>query len=444
MSTSNSATFITHAPTPGVPIAAGGGPPGDGEGGGGGEGGGPPGLGLPAPVVPVVPIFALSPALINNNVIDYATPEGIKLYKQAVSPLPITYNGTGNSLHLFLTTVQERAAVSNWSDVLTIPDANGMPRDLLLQYGQLTIEDIRMHATTYVGQPVRMAQNSASLFQCISASITEDAKTRVMTSAESYYVAGQANGPLFLKVIIATAHVDTRATASHIRNNLSRLDVYMISIESDIESFNQYVKTQRKGLAARGETSNDLLINLFKGYKAASDRQFVEYIHKKQDSYDEGDALSEDRLMLLALNKYRNMMQTNQWNAPSREEEQIIALSAQVQELKKTASTLNRKKAKPKTDRSKNPPRTKRSNEDKFAWKLIPPKAGEERTKQVNEKTYHWCKKHKAWTLHSPQECRLKEESSNEDEGGLQMDQAMTGILESDSEYDSQEEEEDK
>jgi hypothetical protein len=126
MSTSNSATFITHAPTPGVPIAAGGGPPGDGEGGGGGEGGGPPGLGLPAPVVPVVPIFALSPALINNNVIDYATPEGIKLYKQAVSPLPITYNGTGNSLHLFLTTVQERAAVSNWSDVLTIPDSYSM------------------------------------------------------------------------------------------------------------------------------------------------------------------------------------------------------------------------------------------------------------------------------------------------------------------------------
>ena len=53
--------------------------------------------------------------------------------------------------------------------------------------------------------------------------------------------------------------------------------------------------------------------------------------------------------------------------------------------------------------------------EQKYKWKQVPPKDGESTTKRVLvdgvRKKYYWCVNHKAWTLHSPQECRKSEEN---------------------------------
>jgi hypothetical protein len=62
----------------------------------------------------------------------------------------------------------------------------------------------------------------------------------------------------------------------------------MVSIKSDVGQFNRHVKSKVIALAARGETTQDLLPNVFKGYKSSADPVFVAYIAKKQDDYDEG------------------------------------------------------------------------------------------------------------------------------------------------------------
>jgi hypothetical protein len=53
--------------------------------------------------------------------------------------------------------------------------------------------------------------------------------------------------------------------------------------------------------------------------------------------------------------------------------------------------------------------------EQRYKWKQIPSKDGELTTKRVLvdgvRKKYYWCVQHKAWTLHSPQECRKSEEN---------------------------------
>ena len=85
-----------------------------------------------------------------------------------------------------------------------------------------------------------------------------------------------------LKVYIRESHIDTNATSSHIRTQLSSLDDHMAKLGNNIDKFNQYVKTLLEGLATRGETSNDTLCNLFKGCKAASDQVFVKYIESKE------------------------------------------------------------------------------------------------------------------------------------------------------------------
>jgi hypothetical protein len=57
------------------------------------------------PTGPVV--FALSPALATNALINYGTGEGIKLYGRAMSPLDTLFNGDSASLRLFLSKVQQ-------------------------------------------------------------------------------------------------------------------------------------------------------------------------------------------------------------------------------------------------------------------------------------------------------------------------------------------------
>jgi hypothetical protein len=62
----------------------------------------------------------------------------------------------------------------------------------------------------------------------------------------------------------------------------------MVEITYNIDNFNLYVTTQVEQLAARGESSSDLLINLFAAYLSVPDRKFVEYVEKQKNKFDEG------------------------------------------------------------------------------------------------------------------------------------------------------------
>ena len=53
----------------------------------------------------------------------------------------------------------------------------------------------------------------------------------------------------------------------------------------------------------RRERIGDLIINLFKDYSAAKDKEFVTCIQKKKGKCDEGDDALEEKLMILVLKK---------------------------------------------------------------------------------------------------------------------------------------------
>jgi hypothetical protein len=139
------------------------------------------------------------------------------------------------------------------------------------------------------------------------------------------------NGPCFLKVLIRNTTVDTQSTVYHLRENLNHLENFMVEITYDIDQFiyikslflraaalfaygnsyphgnidqfNLYVTNQVEQLAARGESSSDLLVNLFAAYLAVPDRKFVEYVEKQKDKYDEGEDISPKLLMQIALHQ---------------------------------------------------------------------------------------------------------------------------------------------
>ena len=88
------------------------------------------------------------------------------------------------------------------------------------------------------------------------------------------------------------------------------------------------------GLKASCECIDDLMINLFKFYQVASDRELVRYIKTKQYQYDYGYNISTDRWMTFNFNKFEILWKYNKWNSMSPEQEQIIALASFVEKLK--------------------------------------------------------------------------------------------------------------
>jgi hypothetical protein len=258
------------------------------------------------------------------------------------------------------------------------------------------------------------------MLSCIKESLSDAGRLKILSKSDKWKINGNESGVLLFKIIMQKAVVDTRATSSFFRENLTRLDAYITTIDSNIELFNQYVNINRAGLQARGETTDDLVINLFKAYLNVADQNFVEYMKKKKDDYDEGTTVLEpETLMTHALNKYHILVQEKKWKTMSPQDEQLVALKAQYEELRdanlRLARSISAKKS-PKTGRNgKKSSRKGQKQQQKQPepWKKEPPKEGEPHTKIVNNKTYNWCPKHLAWTFHTEADCRLKIQADN-------------------------------
>ena len=81
----------------------------------------------------------------------------------------------------------------------------------------------------------------------------------------------------------------------------------------------------------------DLTHYLWKAYKAAPDEDFIIYIKDNKSQVDDGRAsYNAEELMTMAENKYeaRLLDEDNAWGTPSDEQDQILAMTAEIKVLK--------------------------------------------------------------------------------------------------------------
>jgi hypothetical protein len=131
--------------------------------------------------------------------------------------------------------LMQRASESAWdatgADILNIPDSNGTRRNVISEYGLLSAQNIRDHASTYHTCQTRQAQNGVQMGQCLINSTTEAGKLKIMKESDAYYVEGILSGPILLKLILKKAIIDSRATSANLREQLTTLDSYMASVD---------------------------------------------------------------------------------------------------------------------------------------------------------------------------------------------------------------------
>ena len=205
--------------------------------------------------------------------------------------------------------------------------------------------------------------------------------------------------------MIRKSHVDANTTTSHILTQFGHIDKIVVNLKSNTVKVNKEVKTLVEELAACGESTNHLLSDIFEGYKVASDKSVVAYIHKKGDQYNDSTVPMEpDTLMYQASNYYVTSVKAEEWERPTQEEEQIIALEAKIKQLEVNAATFASNTSLPGSPRTPKSPGDNARNV-KPPWMAESPGSRKPQTNTVNGKEYHWCSNHIAWVCHLPSQC---------------------------------------
>jgi hypothetical protein len=310
-----------------------------------------------------------------------------------------------------------RAAEMNWNDsdqgsgILWIPEdtnnlVNGNYENLITSHGTITLEKIQAWQDHLDEASDYRRQQDFMLFNCLMNTISLEAKARIQVKERQYVRGNRRHGLSLLKTILTESHLDSNATVNAIRQSISELSSYILQIDCDITKFNDYVSRLEQSLAARNETSQDLLVNIFKAYKAVRDQDFVKYIEQKESDYEDGSTLSHKSLMTMAENKFKNLVQKKKWCAPSELQNEIVALRAELQKSKKE----RQKKDKPSNGKGQG--RKSSGKPDWLQEQRAPKQTALNQPRMWKNSKYHWCcpatggKCEGAWVRHQPNECR--------------------------------------
>jgi hypothetical protein len=165
--------------------------------------------------------------------------------------------------------------------------------------------------------------------------------------------------------------VDTRAQAGYIRQCLARLSITILSVEynCDIHKINEYVIILEEGLTARGETSQDTMMNVQAAYMVCNDTDFVRHAKDEYMRWEQGATITLKQYMTSCLTKYKTLKMKGMWEALSPEQEQIIALTAEVSSLKYKAKSGKGKST--SNGASKTTDKGPRKNDGNYAWKDV-------------------------------------------------------------------------
>ena len=377
------------------------------------------------------PPFALFPGD-GAGIIDYTERAGIEVYRQGIRPLYAdpadNFNVESEGLQTFLALLRHRGNTCGWDFMVPMDIQNphlGVMHDLTANHGRFTLDHIHQWCQTYVNQPNRAAQDNVQMVKCILASLSLPGFRKVQTWHQQWHHNGTPCALTLVKVIIREAYIDTQATTRILRESLSSLPAKLAEFKGDIDQLNAFVKVTQDQLGARGETTLDLLANLFKGYLSSQDARFRSYIEKKQEDYDEGTPITVDSLMSLASNKFKTLVQSGRWMSPSDDQAKILALQSKLATFDKRSnrntgqpSKNNPRPSNPKKGKSNNrPPQKKKGNSPKDFPKWMTEFPGvkfieSNVPKVVDGKNYWWCKFHKRFVMHQQTECKLNPSNS--------------------------------
>jgi hypothetical protein len=151
----------------------------------------------------------------------------------------------GKNLPVFLKKLEGKAYQYRWINLLSCTYQGNLPvmKNMLQHYGEITANEVRQKAMTYLGTNTREDQDSNMMYNCLCKLVNDAMFANILkeTSKYRYTVNGEYifDGPSYLMTIIELTYINTKANITTKRDNLSSLSKYMDSLtDSIIETFN--------------------------------------------------------------------------------------------------------------------------------------------------------------------------------------------------------------
>jgi hypothetical protein len=276
------------------------------------------------------------------------------------------------------------------------------------------------HNGTLVNQ--HPAQNNAQFFEMLMNSLSLSAKEQIVVYKDEYMLSDGnnpsklvGNATALYKIVMRLTTLDMKSTNKTLRDRLKDLPTVAVTLNGDIDAIHAYFNDTYSQLRAHSEDVDDKEDILFAAYANVPDAKFQSYMEKKESDWyeDVNDMQGMDwkHITKKAKEKYDSLKSDThyKWGTPSLAEQKVIALQAQVADLKsenlqiskklkgklKDGDKKNEKKdGKQKKNKKDTSNKTKQKKDE--AWKKVPPKAGEAKTKEQGGKKWNWCEHHQA------------------------------------------------
>ena len=387
---------------------------------------------LPPPPAPAAPAADLLTSPYEGDPLNLASRHRSSLFRDGAQALASKFTRKVNTLQLFLADLKTRAKTCRWDHpthgILTVAAAD-TEYNLLNDYSKITdaqVEAARVARNTADVSP-RAKQNSQMMYECLMASITEEAKLALASRDQEFH----EDGPSLFYHVVSQLFMATFSDAQATRDNLS--DFHPKRFRYDVIQVNNYISSAvmtLKAAASAGGTITDqeILYFQFKVYKKIkAPAEWTMHILFLESTVASTPGYTPETLFNETQAKYTTLLNQGLWKPSDKTpEEQTLAMVAQQQQAKKSPN--NSTKSKPTSGQS-----SKATDKDKKSppFANSPGKLGD--TKQWNGKTNHWCPathKHSHWHTHKVEECNtykkmLKEQnkSTNKDKKEVSVDE---------------------
>lgn len=382
---------------------------------------------VPPVVQPGPPIVAYASCpgrFASSSILDFGKKTDLSIYNSGCKSLyggDQLFDGTTSNLTMFLKLLTDRSNELAWGEasnpqqinLFTItPSGSTTPVQInvVTQYAMSSIAVLSVQCARFmtgVDKENRANQNNSMMAKCIHNSLTPKCQLQLIQYESEYTVAGSVCAPLLFKVLMRIATMDSVATIKALKAELLGLDAYAILVKGDVEQILAKFVELTNRLRAAGKEVKASEDYLFAALKEVPVPGFVQYIGLKEDAHDDGTVpVSSEQLIIWAQQKYNLMMNKGQWIVEASKKDEIVAMQAQIDDLKGKLTLADKTKAAIEGGTAKTNGKEFQKKDE--AWKKTPPAAGEPRTKKIRNKVFHWCEHHMAWTMHKTDECRLR------------------------------------
>ena len=378
----------------------------------------------PAPPAPAAPAADPLTSPYEGDPLDLASQHRSSLFRDGAQALAFKLTGKINALQLFLADLKTRAKTCRWDHPthgILVVEVDGTEYNLLDDYGKITDPQVEAAwaAQNTADASSRAKQNSQMMYECLMASITEEAKSALASWDQDFH----EDGPSLFFHVVSQLFTATFCNAQATHDNLS--DFHLKRFCYDVIQVNNYISSAVMTLKAASSaggtiTDQEILYFQFKVYKKIkSPAEWTTHILFLESTVASTPGYSPETLFNETQAKYTTLLNQGLWKPSDKTpEEQTLAMVAQQQQVKKGPNNPSKSKpnstqgAKPTEKDKKNPP---------FA--NSPGKLGD--TKQWNANH-----KHSHWHTHKVEECNTynkmmkeKNKSNNDDQKKVTVDE---------------------